>query len=246
MTRVNPRLLIALAIAGSGAACADSNNQIYIVQNQALEEDCFVPGGIDNAHRGHGTLDATAAFGIRGGYVLTPVIASRATESANGQEKIVNLTSATIRLLPNNSDASREVIAALADADLDRQEQRFAAAILPGGSTGASFSVVDTSQTEMLSGLVAPGERVEIIARVVVHGDIEGSSVESPEWDYPITVCNGCRIVSMGACADLEDNFEGQFGGVCGFHTDPLYQCCVNPAGQEVCPAKKPPDPAAQ
>jgi hypothetical protein len=243
MARTTLRLLVLAAVASAGAACVDSSNEIFVVHNQAMIEDCTVSGELDDPYIGHGLMDVTNTFDGLGSspvtYVATPVVQSRITEGANGQDKTVLLSGANVELAAVNNERSQAVVDAMTAMGLNKQAQYFSASIESGGTTGIAFEAIDATQGEALQGLVAPGESVEVLVRVTVHGDVDGNGVTSPVWTYPITVCNGCRVFNLGSCAALPDGETFGFGGRCAFHSDPIFQCCTSLDGSAVCPAVK-------
>jgi hypothetical protein len=123
-------------------------------------------------------------------------------------------------------------------ANLDKINSRFAGSLMPGGTLGAGFTIIDASQLEILAPLVA-GRDIEVVARVVVYGDVEGDTVESKPFDYPVTICNGCLVTSLGECSSLPSDVTGQAdeGALCTPGNNGRVQCC-NSGGFATCPAQ--------
>jgi hypothetical protein len=114
--------------------------------------------------------------------------------------------------------------------NLDKLNQRFAGSLMPGGTLGASFTILDPSQVAILDNIVAGGD-IEVVARVVVYGDVEGGYVESKPFEYPITLCSGCLAIDVGSCATAQEP-DAANGQLCFPGQNVGVECCDG-----ICPA---------
>ncbi len=227
-------LMTALLAVLSGA-CADDYLSLVVIQNQAPDDQCAVTADLESPYLSHG--QATVS---RGGYFLTPIVQSNLSnlnDDVNGD--LVQLRTVSVEIQAVDSDASRAAVAAL--GDIRGRTRYVSGTVTPGGITSMGFDAIDVEQAAVLSGAIGTAS-VEVLARVVVEGDVEGTSVKSPMFIYPITVTNGAQI-DLGPCDALPAGFIG--GGSRGcFHAGQdvgsNVQCCTDLAGDPVCPAQGP------
>jgi len=109
-----------------------------------------------------------------------------------------------------------------------------------GGLVGLAFNVVTAKATQQIkaSGQLAGGAITTIVAHVTVFGEMDGGSVESRQFDYPIQACDGCLVRNVGACDSLASDYQAEQGFQCyGYFQDALIDCCTDTNGGEVCPA---------
>lgn len=231
MSGVRTVLLVLLVAAGS--ACADNDLTVIILHNQAPQEGCLVTGDQDAPALPFGTLD------LAGGqpYVFTPVVRSSALENPDDiNDNVVFLRGADVELLAAPTQRSIDVITMLGPAETVRTHL-FSANVEPGGSSGVIFILIDQQQVGNLANIIGPEESVQLVARLSVFGEIDGADVTSPEFDYPITVCEGCLVRTVYPdCASLPDGATIAPGGVCNAFQDGIVDCCVS-GGVTQCPA---------
>ena len=233
--RVGAALAVASVI---GSGCADYSG-LLILQNQVIETDtCTIPSTRGTLYNSHGF----ALVGQGGGYVFTPLIQSSLVnreQTTNGD--IVAMQSADVELQAVDSADSRAVIDAL--KELNGVNRKISGSIDPGGLLATSFPVIDSAQSIALAGAMQPMQAVEIIARVRVYGDNQGTQVSSQDFYYPITVRNfpGSNFVDLGDCGSLNPGFVGQDTDCFANGQDgAAVQCCTEASGIPVCPARGP------
>jgi len=218
-----------------GASCADNQASLLIVQNQVVPDTCVVPASVGTAYNADGLMDVS--FVGASGYALTPVVRSglvNAEKTDNGD--IVTLRGANVELLAVNNADSEAVISALAGQNLTQRNRRTSGSVNPGGTAAMSFDAIDPEQADAIRAAMPAGKRVQIVASVVVYGDVEGNYIESKVFDYPITACNGCSIVDVGACAAV----TGTPDEICFYPgQDKPIECCTDPTLGTVCPARE-------
>lgn len=221
-----------------GGACSADYPSFYIQQNQVPEATCRVPGTTVDA-LGRGFLDVSQIPGRfdNPGYIFTPLLVSALTEGATVTQHIIFLTGAEIEILPTGSARSTELVNTLAALDQAKRTALVSGSIKPGGTQGAAFNAIDHPQTVTIATFLAPGESVDLVARVSIKGSVDGSDITGMPFDYPIAVCNGCLVADLGPCAGLAVGFVGMSGGVCNALQDGFVECCDNFA---VCPARGP------
>jgi hypothetical protein len=219
----------------ASAGCADDYLSLLVIHNQAPDESCEIAPMLEHPYRPHGTANVAV-----GGYLLTPLLQSNLTnhtDMVNGD--IITLTTATVEIDPVDSDASRTVVSKL--NELRGRTRYISGAVSPGGLTSTSFEAIDADQARALAGAVAAGQTVEVLATVIVNGDVGGNHVESKPFTYPITlqnVPNGSGAINLGACSSLPASFEGSTGGCFDTGQDSSFiECCTN-GSATICPAK--------
>jgi hypothetical protein len=230
--------LLALSTMLVAGSCADNQWSIIIRQNQAPETGCVVSGDLQSAYRPSGVLDI-GDFGtdVNIGYVFTPVVSSGLRANINQpNDNIVIIEGAHVTLRSDGSELSNQAITALEGQSLTRRDHKTSGSIDPQGSLGMLFFAIDDGQAVALRDVVEPDAAVQLIASVSVYGYVDGSSVESPEFDYPITVCEGCLVSNFGDCSALPTSFQGSPGGECNPFQDVPLGCCTV-SGSSVCPA---------
>ena len=75
-----------------------------------------------------------------------------------------------------------------------------------------------------------------MLAEVVIRGDINGSTITSAPYLYPITVCNDCVVSNLGACP-LPSGVDVRTGNGCNPFQDGVVDCCTDADNRLVCPA---------
>jgi hypothetical protein len=231
--------LLTIGVSGLGGCSADYPS-LYIQQNQVPDTGCVVSTSA-STFTSAGILDVSTepGGGVNLGYVFTPLIINAI--AANSQQPTLHLaflTSADIEILPGGSARSQELVAALAAAGLAKRIERISGTIKPAGTVAMSFYLTDAEMTSALRLLVTTNEVVQTVARVTVSAVVDGRTVTSYPFDYPLSFCLGCLLQDVGACAALPQTFVASTGGVCNPLQDTVLQCCDNFA---VCPAMAPP-----
>lgn len=239
MARSIATILPAAVAAASLTACVDTGSEsIVILQNQAPISGCSVGASVEDAYRPAGVIEAST----RQGYVLTPVVKSYVTATVGEEFRriaFVHGARVDVEFLDAGLISDEQAQQLRADG-LTRFETPFSAMIEPGGTTSMIFEVVPA---DLINDVIAPlltAERDEVLvrARVRVFGRIGDDDFESSEFLYPVTVCDECLAINLGACSALSTNYvPRETGGVCNPAQDEAVECCEDPAGQLICPA---------
>ena len=221
--------LIVLAMSASG--CTEGGRPLVILQNVAPEEGCQFPAqeGADRIVRGR--IDVQAEEG----YLFAPLVQNNAVGLAdNPGARLAAIEGADVEL------TLQEGFTPAGDpADELSFTAYFSGAIQPDGGLASFAFIVLTKQfmETFIEPALPPGPPMEVIARIVVFGQMGGSTTESVPFNYPIEVCNGCMTVDVGACADLPADYEALTGGICNTLQDVPLECCDD---FTVCPATPP------
>jgi hypothetical protein len=229
--------LASVASVMGGSGCADDYAGLLILQNQAVVEGACSPDpSIGAPYRSFGT----AQVGSGGGYVMTPLLQSTLVnreQTTNGD--IVLLHTAVVEIQPVDSADSRAVVSAL--KELQGRTRYISGSVTPHGLTTMQFDAIDTEQAGALAAAMMPGQTVQVLARVVVHGDTAGTDVSSQPFIYPITLVNqpGGGFVDLGACSSLPTGSVGQISDCFDNGQDGGFtECCTDAGGRPVCPAE--------
>lgn len=248
MSQLRASLVISFAAAGLAAGCADQGGHQIIVLNNAVPDDgCILTAAEGAAFDSSGIVDAQGAIAdVAGvGFFVVPLI-KNISDSADGTleaERTVILQGARVDLvIGTHADGT----ALLDDATMDELTALnalkftvpFSGAVSPdGGLAVLSFDGIPLETLARVGEALDGNERGLIQVVYTVFGETTaGAGVEADPFSYPVTVCNGCLVTSIGACTAIPDG-EYPLGGQCNLFQDGPTQCCTNTTGQAVCPA---------
>lgn len=213
--RVVRRLLALALLTASGglfaAACADNESSLFVRGVKAPEESCTVDCGADGEYYFSGFVDS-AAFSsyipvlIVGNQIVPrgdPDVLRSETSRVRVYEAEVRLRYASTNEPVTYSDGAPVEYAVTVAGIIDPGT---------GGEAGygcASVPLIDGGAMNVLRERAWRNKGVEVIASVILRGrTLGGQEVESPEWDYPISVCFGCKCVDVteaGTCCENPD-----------------------------------------
>jgi hypothetical protein len=238
------RLPLLLAL----TACTVDNYSVILLRNVApTEEDgqCIAAADENAVGLLRGVLDVTTPLpdgALNPGYILSP-IARNGTSSASPDQSMVGnpnvhiffVEGAETELIAGVSSQSQEIIDYLAGRGLTERTYRFSTSIPPNGLAGLSFQGIDEEQTAAIAEIL--GDRsIQIVVRVQVFGQIDNDTIRTPVFEYPITLCRGCLVQSLGDCMALPPEFEATFEGCNPVQDNGSYPCCTS-EGTPLCPA---------
>lgn len=229
--------LIPLAL----VACADSGDEgIYVLNNSAVSGDtCALTGSPMQAMVGHGLINVNSPSA----YVMTPLIQSRiqSVEGVDDTSKTIQLRGADIRLTIKAVSIERDgnFMVTQPETALPGFSVLFSGAVAPGGSVNAFVDLIPPGtirQIAQMSGadLNADSLNSEVLAELVIKGDLGGTSIESQPFFYPVTICNDCVIVNNGACPMALA--APRAGNACNPYQDGVVDCCVDASSNLICP----------
>ncbi len=219
-----------LASAIGLSACVDAGATIQVLRNQQPEDGCSVPASKASTFLPRGRIEATADAG----YLFTPLVENVAV-SSDQAARTVFVDGANIDLVFTGGHFSEAEIAALGD-ELTHFRQSFSGSIPAGTVASFAFEVISKDVLEALEAKLDDGDFEQVIAEVQIVGSIDGSTVKSNVFNYPIDVCKGCLVTDLGLCTDIGDQ-EINSGGVCQDQQDAPLDCCTKSNGDVICPA---------
>lgn len=212
---------IGLAALIASGCTVDAGDSLFLLHNKALDESCNVPVEKEALFLSRGLLDAQYGFA----YTFSPLVESRTRtiDENDPLERAILIEGAEIELeLPDGVSVA---------ADATRFTQRFSGTLEPGTLSAFSFDIIPSVVTQAVGNVLQVGERTQILAKIKIFGKLGNGTVESPQFTYPVQVCNGCIPVQLCAnyklppkmlCLPGQDGFEPN--------------CCIDAAGALICP----------
>ena len=219
------RLALIPLVFSSVACVASSGDEGFeILHNLAPSgTECKVtPGG---AVLPHGIIEASSLVG----YLLTPELSSRITQSDGNTEsqRTISLRGANV-VLTNASSG----------AELKKFKALFSGSLPPGGMVGTFFEIIPADTLKSIG-----STRTEVLAKVTPFGVIGGTgdTIDGVPFYYPVTVCDAksgqpCVAKSFGACplAVAPPTMDSANG--CNQFQDGAISCCTEANGDFTCP----------
>jgi hypothetical protein len=182
------RLVSLLPCLALGACVAESQNTILILHNKIPDEMCVIPTDESAAYSSTGMLDLEVPTQD---FTFTPLLRSNAQgDPVDPNRHVFIIEGADIELEGGSTQRSQDLVNGL--GALKNRTQRTSGSIGPNGLTSIAYLVVDSEQSQALAAGFSAPEEIQIIARSSVYGTIDGNSVSSPFFAYPITLCKGC------------------------------------------------------
>lgn len=223
-------------------ACAADNGgeAIYLSKNVAPGTGCTFSATAAEQFTAHGTFSMFATRGYR----MYPQMVSQLTATdAQTQARTIQVRGARVDL--TFADPSLSGF----PSELTRFQSLFSAPLPPnGGIADGAFELVPAELAAMVASrlgvtmMSTEHVRTEVIAKVVVFGDLAGDEVVSQEFQFPVTLCNDCVTKNLGNCPLPHDTVLVNGGNVCNPFQDGTVDCCT--ANNElVCPAVLMPEP---
>lgn len=224
-------------------ACVDTGDEgIYVLNNTAVTGECTLSGSPDQASIGHGLIHYLSPTA----YVMTPLIQSRIAAQMN-----IDDTSRTVQLRGADIVLTLEAVTVEhADGSFTTTQPEkslamfstlFSGAVPPGGSVNAFVDAIPPPTlrqiaTESGADVATESFNAEVLAQVVIRGEINDNTVTSAPYLFPITVCNDCVVSNLGACP-LPSGVQVRTGNACNPYQDGVVDCCTDTDGRLVCPA---------
>jgi len=221
-------------------ACVDTGDEgIYVVTNTAVTGgSCSLSGDPSQPQIGHGTINADSPIA----YVMTPLIKSKIlpVEGVDNSQKTVQLRGADVTLTlkavsienPPGSFTSTNPNTALGEPF----SVLFSGALGPAASVNSFVDIIPPQQLRAIGAMAGGGAiNAEVLAEVVIKGDLNGDEIKSQPFFYPVTVCNDCVVNIVGACP-VTGMIRG--GNACNPFQDGIVDCCTETSGAVSCPAR--------
>jgi hypothetical protein len=214
--------------------CVDTGDEgLYVLTNTAVTgTSCVLSGNPDQAMLGHGVINADSP----NAYVMTPLVQSRLSAGQN-----IDDVSRTIQLRGADVTLTLKAVSVglgaptQPDTTLGQLSVLFSGAVPPSGSVNAFVNIIPPSTLREIASMAGGTPfNAEVLASVVIKGDINGNSIKSQPYLYPVTVCSDCVINRVGPCTE----FTGtpRTGNACNMFQDGVVDCCATAEGL-VCPA---------
>jgi hypothetical protein len=223
-------------------ACVDSGDEgIYILNNTAVTaETCSLSGSPDQAMIGHGLVNVSSPTA----YVMTPLVQSRITNPAEGGAEEISRTGqlrgADVKLTIKAVSIERggQFMVTQPETALPPFSVLFSGSLKPGGSVNAFVDVIPPATIRSIAqmsgaNLGTDSLNTEVLAEVTVKGDLNGNSIESQPFLFPVTICNDCVIVNTGACPMTG---TPRLGNPCNPFQDGVVDCCTDASNNLICP----------
>jgi hypothetical protein len=227
---------------GLTACAADNGGEaIFLSKNVSPGTDCSFTGSPTEQFTAHGTFSMFATRGYR----MYPQMVSQLT-AADGQSQ-----SRTIQIRGARVDLSFPGGESGFPSELTHFQSLFSAPLPPnGGVADGAFELIPAELASAVAAskgvtlTTAEHHRVEVIAKVVVFGDLAGDEVVSQEFQFPVTLCNDCVTKNLGNCPLPFDTLVVNASNVCNAFQDGTVDCCTDMTTNElVCPAVLMPEP---
>ena len=233
----------ALFAAALGGCAADNGDEgILIVSNTAAPDmDCMFNGTATQPFNPHGSFSVFSTEP----YTLFPLMKSKITATpALTDARTILVEGARVTLaFPDESVLSAAQQEDLRNRGIMRFTTLFSAPLEPQGTANGFADIITPALLDELiaakgAGILAQGApsfRAELVATVVVFGDLAGDETTSQEFKFPVTICNDCIANVVGTCP-LPMGTVVSLGNVCNPYQDGAVTCCRQGA-DVVCPA---------
>jgi hypothetical protein len=234
-------------VAALGAGCVDdsSDGGIFISKAVAPSDSCSFSSTAAEPFLPHGVWSVHST----GGYQLFPQMTSRITaDDTQVDQRTIILQGARVDIEITDDELAGELdLQALQDAGITKFQSRFTAPLSPNG--GITDGAVELITPELIDAIAAvrpdlrstaedrPVFRTELLASIVVFGDMTGDEVTSQKFTFPVTLCNDCVVNILGACP-LPADSAPRTGNACNPYQDGSLDCCVEADGALTCPAR--------
>jgi len=229
-------------ISAALAACVEGGDEgMLIVKNVFPQDECVFDADERSPYIPRGTYATLSPAP----YYMHPQLKSRVS-AAEGQEdqRTIFVKGARVELSFTDTSLFTEAeLEEMRTSGITRFETRFSAPLSPnGGITDTQVELIYPTLLERIrakhpvAGNPADGSfRAEVIASVVVFGDLAGSEITSQKYEYPVTICNDC-VVRVGGACPLAEGTQVLTGNVCSPYQDGVVDCCTQ-GGALICPA---------
>jgi hypothetical protein len=237
---------IAWLVSVCAAAGCGEESRFFIVQNQVPEEGCVIPGGRSDVYRGEGRLDVSLVGETQpSAYRLFPLLQNdlppAGSKGAIEPNRLrVKGFRVRVGLGADAPPAARQLFGAMAADELGRRflgyDEPWSGTLDPGGSTmaaGVTAVPGEIARRMRQSGLFQNVPRLNLMVSVRGLGVRSAGDLDTPEFHYPIEVCDGCLVAFGGSCPLTTRRFAGNS---CNIAQDEAVDCCLD-GGAARCPA---------
>jgi hypothetical protein len=214
------------------AACASDTGDegIFLSKNVSPGDGCIFSATQAELFNPHGSFSLFA----RRGYDLFPQMISKITSREdNVEQRTIQVRGARVDLAMADGSAVNAPT---------HFESLFAAPLAPnGGISDAAFELVPVAFAAAVATAnnITPATttvfKAEVVAKVVLFGDLTGNEVTSQEFQYPVTLCNDCVTNIIGTCPLPSATVLANVGNPCNAYQDGYVDCCIS-GNNVICP----------
>jgi hypothetical protein len=234
-----------------GCAANTGDGGMIVLNNSASAADmCSFTADVNEPFKTNGALFLQSPAP----YLLTPLIQSK-IDPIMGQElqQTIEFRSAHVDLdIPTISthvngttttysfDASE--LATMHDEGITHFKSLFSGSVGPKGFANVAFDIVPLALLDAIAAKIGGDGGTldaQIVANIVVVGDLGGDEVDSDLFVYPVTVCTDCIVNPIGDCSLVPTGATVRTGDPCNPFQDGLVDCCTS-GNTTVCPAPVP------
>lgn len=225
-------------LVGCVAADGAGDEAIYVVKAVAANDSCSFSATDTEPYIGHGEINVFSP----NPYLIYPQLRSRiVTSNAAEQEmKTIQVHGARVTL-----DFKDKTIGSVVSAANKKFQTLFTAPLAPneGSVTDTRFELIPDGALAEIAASVGPGEKLdtEVVASLVVFGDLAGDEVVSQAFQFPVTICSDCVIGNLAPNGTLPacPLTSARAGNACNPYQDGIVDCCLQD-GALVCPGAVP------
>ena len=231
-----------------GCAANTGDGGMIVLNNSASAEGaCSFTADVNEPFKTSGTLVLQSPAP----YLLTPLIQSKITPIM-GQElqQTIEFRSAKIDLeIPsitthspgttNSYTFTDGELATMHDEGITHFKSLFSGSVGPNGFANVAFDIVPLALLDAIAAKVAGDDgtlTAQVVANIVVVGDLGGDEVDSDLFVYPVTICTDCITNTIGPCDMVPTGTTVRTGDPCNPFQDGLVDFCTS-GGATVCPA---------
>ena len=217
--------IIAMVLALGWVGCADEDGSFYIYWARQPAEKCKTPStDTSGQYNGRGTLDVL----VKQGYwtYFLAINNLNPTSSEDGQPERNNLHMKEFRI----SLDLGSVPGSYPDSVINFSEPISGTAPPGGGKVIMPARVISDQLASMLASVIPKNAEPNITAKIRIAALRSEAEIESSEFLFPITLCNGCLVDFRNTCPAATDTYSKN---VCGYPQDTPVTCC-QPANRSV------------
>lgn len=239
--------LIPLAL----VACVNTGDEgMYVLNATAASEGtCSFTGSPDQPFISHGLIqwDSPEA------YQLHPLIQSRITGAGAGSgssttddiSRTIQLRGADINLTLKavTITTADQATTTQLNTTLPMFSSLFAGNIPPGGTVNVGVDTIPVGTLKSIASMsgIDPNSTTqrfdaEVVAELTIKGDVNGDSISSSKFIFPINVCSNCIFANAGTCPMKT---APRTGNACNVYQDGVVDCCLDTTvtpNQYLCP----------
>jgi hypothetical protein len=237
------RMAAGLMVLAAGSilapACADNESSLFVRAVQVPDEMCNYPAASEDVPV---WLGGSMDVRVRSSYTAALIVGNQLVR--RGEEEQIRTETSRIQLYAADVAIldSGDAVVQRADGSSAEFEIPVTGFVDPGsgsepGYGTASATLIDSGTADQLRAQIGPGGFVDVVASVIMRGrTLGGNELESAEFRFPISVCDGCLIAPSKAddpanpavdcdnVMELEDFF-------CNLGQDRSFDCCYGGVG---------------